>query len=33
VKEIDEMIGDRVPDYDMVKNMKYLRAVLDETLR
>ena len=32
-KEIDEVVGDRVPDYEDIKKMKYLRLVIAETLR
>ena len=31
--EIDEVLGDRDPTYDDVKNMKYLRLIVAETLR
>ena len=31
--EIDEVVGDRVPNYEDIKKMKYLRLVLAETLR
>jgi len=32
-KEIDEVVGDRVPVYEDIKKMKYLRLVIAETLR
>ena len=32
-KEIDEVVGDRVPTYEDIKKMKYLRLVVAETLR
>jgi cytochrome P450 len=32
-KEIDEVVGDRVPNYEDIKKMKYLRLVIAETLR
>lgn len=32
-KEIDDVVGDRVPTYEDIKNMKYLRLVIAETLR
>ena len=31
--EIDQVVGDRTPTYDDVKDMKYLRLVVAETLR
>jgi len=31
--EIDEVLGDRIPTYEDVKDMKYLRLVVAETLR
>jgi len=32
-KEIDDVLGDRTPTYEDVKDMKYLRLVVAETLR
>jgi cytochrome P450 len=32
-EEIEMTLQGRDPDYDSVKNMKYLKAVIDETLR
>jgi len=32
-EEIDEVVGDRVPTYEDIKKMKYLRLVVAETLR
>jgi len=32
-REIDEVLGDRNPTYEDIKNMKYLRLVVAETLR
>ena len=31
--EIDSVVGDRVPTYDDIKEMKYLRLIIAETLR
>ncbi len=31
--DIDEVIGDRTPTYDDIKNMQYLRLVVVETLQ
>mmetsp|Transcript_13496 Transcript_13496/g.29318 ORF Transcript_13496/g.29318 Transcript_13496/m.29318 type:complete len:647 (-) Transcript_13496:233-2173(-) len=31
--EIDEVVGDRAPTYEDIKNMRYLRLVVAETLR
>lgn len=33
VQEIDDTLQGRTPDFESIKNMKYLKAVLDETLR
>lgn len=32
-QEVDEVLGDDVPDYKQVKKLKYVRMVLNETLR
>ena len=32
-KEITDVVGDRLPSYEDLKNMKYLRATLNEALR
>ncbi len=32
-QEVDEVLGDDVPDYKQVKRLKYVRMVLNETLR
>mmetsp|Transcript_6102 Transcript_6102/g.6843 ORF Transcript_6102/g.6843 Transcript_6102/m.6843 type:complete len:635 (+) Transcript_6102:137-2041(+) len=33
VKEVDRVIGDREPTYDDIKEMKYIRLVISESLR
>jgi len=32
-QELEEVLGDRVPEYADVENLKYTRAILDETMR
>ncbi|WP_034762320.1 bifunctional cytochrome P450/NADPH--P450 reductase [Rossellomorea vietnamensis] len=32
-EEVDRVVGDSIPDYKQVKQMKYVRMVLNETLR
>ena len=32
-QEIDEVVGDRTPTYEDIKNLKYVRLVIAETLR
>lgn len=32
-QEVDEVLGDEVPDYKQVKKLKYVRMVLNEALR
>lgn len=33
IAEIDTMLGGKLPDYETLKEMKYLKAVIDEVLR
>ena len=33
VEEIQEIIGNESPDFENTKNLKYMKAVFDETLR
>jgi hypothetical protein len=33
IEEIDTMLGGKLPDYETLKEMKYLKAVIDEVLR